>query len=134
MLKTRLSGVGIPVPVTIGAIAGLVALVIGGDNGRNDTVLHANPRRIPASWLAYRNGERGLRLRYPPSWHVAPTNLTPHLGLPGMPWEIVSLATFAELDPTDHNCAHVLVNALATVGVDDAFISVDERRPPSHDS
>jgi hypothetical protein len=93
----------------------------------------SSPTQVPPAWSTYRDNERGLTLSHPPDWFVAPQNLTPHLGKANRPWEIVSLGTYKRLDPADHNCAHIPVNALENLGPGDAFISVLERRPPSHE-
>jgi hypothetical protein len=80
----------------------------------------------PKGWLTHTDNERGLTFFYPPDWYIARTSLTPALTNPR---EIVSLGTYPQLDPSDHNCAQVPVNALERLGSGDAFISLQERRP-----
>jgi hypothetical protein len=87
-----------------------------------------------SSWGTFRDDDRGFAIRYPADWFVAPDNLTPYLGGSGPRWEIVSLGTNPDFEPADHNCAQVPVNALEQLRPADAFISVQERLPPSGDA
>lgn len=81
----------------------------------------------PKGWLTHHDEKRGFTVSYPSDWFIARQSLTPALTNPR---EILSLGTYHELYPADHNCAHVPVNALEHLGPDDAFVSVQERRPP----
>ena len=133
MPKTKRVAVGVAAAV-VAAAAASSFLLVGGDGGSGRTHGPTSPTRVPPTWTTYRNDERGLTMSYPQDWFVAPQNLTPHLGDANRPWEIVSLGSYPRLDPADHNCAHVPVNALENLGPTDVFISVQERRPPANES
>jgi hypothetical protein len=66
-----------------------------------------------------------IEMQYPTSWHVADENLTPGLTDPR---ELVSFGTF-RMQPTNHGCSFVPVNALEAVGPKDVFVSLQEARP-----
>jgi hypothetical protein len=125
--------VGVAAVVLAGAAAASAFLLVRGDGDAGRAHGTTSTTRVPPTWTTYRNDARGLTLSHPHDWFVAPQNLTPHLGDANRPWEIVSLGTSPRLDPADHNCAHVPVNALENLGPTDAFISVQERRPPANE-
>jgi hypothetical protein len=77
----------------------------------------------PGAWLTFTSPGGDLRISYPPDWKIAGANLTPHLTDPR---EVVALGTFP-LQPADHNCAHIPVNALEQMGPTDGFIWITER-------
>jgi hypothetical protein len=75
----------------------------------------------------YRDRARSFSLRYPATWRPATSNLTPHLGTPGKPWEIISLGTYP-LQVGSSRCAQFPVTALEDLGPSDAFLSIQEAR------
>lgn len=79
-----------------------------------------------ARWVAYRDRELGLAVRYPQEWHRASERLTPHLADPK---EVLSLGTFP-LRPGGDRCSHMPVRALEDFGPEDAFVSIQERANP----
>ena len=99
------------------AAAVLLALAGCGEEGATEA----------PSWVAYRDPDRGLAVRYPADWHRAQERLTPNLS---DPTEVLSLGTFA-LRAGGERCSHMPVRALEDFGPSDAFISILERAKPS---
>jgi hypothetical protein len=77
-------------------------------------------------WVAYRDEELGLAVRYPSDWHRAEERLTPNLG---DPVEILSLGTHP-LESGSPRCNQFPVRAVEAMGPADVFVSVQERRRP----
>ena len=83
--------------------------------------------------IDYRDGEDGFSMTYPAGWTVADENLTPLLA---SPHEILSVGTYplrpGGKAPID---AYLPKNALADLGADDVFVTVQESDPePGSDS
>jgi hypothetical protein len=75
------------------------------------------------TWQTFTSPGGDLQIRYPADWNVAAEVLTPHLTDPR---EVLALGTFP-MQPADHNCAHIPVNALEQMGGTDGFIWITER-------
>lgn len=82
--------------------------------------------------IGYRDGEDGFSMSYPAGWTVADETLTPQVG-GGLSHEILSVGTFplepggGVLAPLD---SLLPGNAIADVGPQDVFVSVEERTFP----
>jgi hypothetical protein len=68
-------------------------------------------------------GERGLAVDLPAGWQRAGASLTPRLTEPR---EVLSVGTFP-LRPGGDRCSHMAERALADIGPQDAFITLQER-------
>jgi hypothetical protein len=108
------------IAATLCVVGSIVAISEGGD------ARHPRIASPPNGNTTYTNSARSITLDYPAHWQIAHELLTPHLGLPGEPYEVVALGTFP-MAPADHNCAHVPVNALETMSRTDAFVWIGER-------
>ena len=74
------------------------------------------------SWVIYTDSEHRFSIGYPETWYRARESLTPRLG---EPQEMVALATF-DLVYREGDCLHMPSSALADVGSDDAFVTIQE--------
>jgi hypothetical protein len=112
------------------AVLGVMTLVIvggalvadGSETGLRTRVSVADPSPTP-DWRVYESAEHGFSVRYSLSWTRAEEVLTPNLEDPR---EILSLGTFTMTAGGD-NCAHFAEHAVASMGSEDAFVSIQER-------
>lgn len=107
------------------ACAALALLVApAGCGGDRSADVRPDAERTPPGWTTFEDPERGFSVALPPTWRRAERNLTPHLGRPGRPYELLSAATFP-LRPGGP-CAHMPAKALRQMSLRDVFVSIQE--------
>ncbi len=104
-------------------VAGLLLVGSGGDGSGQRG---ARPGVPLAEW---HDTAHGLSVRYPATWHRAPSSLTPHLV---DPVEILSLGTYPLRPGPAGSCAQVPVAALRAAGPRDVFLTLQERVVSDH--
>jgi hypothetical protein len=103
------------ISVPLALVVALAASVAG--CGRSG----AEPSAPDAGWTTFDDAARGVVVRFPSSWHRAPSRLTPFLAAPR---ELLALGTFALRPDGRGACAQMPVRALRAAGARDVLLTV----------